>query len=89
MLLPSLAGFAVAAACAAVAAKIADGGLRVVDAVTSDGKTKSLVAWLAALGVAGAPTLLVTASLPAPSDGRTPIRRQAAGATFHPTALVQ
>ena len=49
---------------AAVAAKIADGGLRVVDAVTSDGKTKSLVAWLAALGVAGAPTLLVTASLP-------------------------
>jgi large subunit ribosomal protein L4 len=49
---------------AAVAAKIADGGLRVVDAVASDGKTKSLVAALAALGAAEAPTLLVTASLP-------------------------
>ena len=49
---------------AAVAAKIEDGGLRVVDSVTSDGKTKSLVASLAALGAAAVPTLLVTASLP-------------------------
>jgi large subunit ribosomal protein L4 len=49
---------------AAVAAKIEDGGLRVVDSVTSDGKTKSLVATLAALGAADASTLLVTASLP-------------------------
>ena len=48
---------------AAVAAKIADGGLRVVESVTADGKTKSLVASLAALGVAEAPTLLVVASL--------------------------
>jgi large subunit ribosomal protein L4 len=47
---------------AAVAAKIADGALRVVDSVTSDGKTKSLVAWLAALGMDEAPTLLVAAS---------------------------
>jgi large subunit ribosomal protein L4 len=49
---------------AAVAAKIEDGGLRVVESVTSDGKTKSLVTSLAALGAAGAPTLLVTAKLP-------------------------
>ena len=49
---------------AAVAAKIADGGLRVVESVTSDGKTKSLVASLTALGAAEAPTLLVTATLP-------------------------
>jgi large subunit ribosomal protein L4 len=48
----------------AVAAKIEDGGLRVVDSVTSDGKTKALVAALAVLGAADAPTLLVTASLP-------------------------
>jgi large subunit ribosomal protein L4 len=51
---------------AAVAAKIEDGGLRVVESLTSDGKTKSLVASLAALGAAGAPTLLVTASLSEP-----------------------
>jgi large subunit ribosomal protein L4 len=50
---------------AAVAAKIADGSLRVVDTVTADGKTKSLVASLTGLGVAGASTLVVTASLPA------------------------
>jgi large subunit ribosomal protein L4 len=50
---------------AAVAAKIADGGLRVVESVKSDGKTKSLVASLVALGVAHAPTLLVTANMPA------------------------
>ena len=49
---------------AAVAAKIADGGLRVVESLRSDGKTKSLVASLAALGAADAPTLLVTASMP-------------------------
>ena len=49
---------------AAVAAKIADGGLRVVESVKADGKTKSLVASLAALGAADAPTLLVTASMP-------------------------
>jgi large subunit ribosomal protein L4 len=49
---------------AAVAAKITDGGLRVVESVQSDGKTKSLVASLAALGAANAPTLLVAASLP-------------------------
>jgi large subunit ribosomal protein L4 len=48
---------------AAVAAKIADGGLRVVESVTADGKTKSLVASLTALGAAGVPTLLVVASL--------------------------
>jgi large subunit ribosomal protein L4 len=48
---------------AAVAAKIEDGGLRVVESLTSDGKTKSLVASLAALGAADAPTLLVAASL--------------------------
>ena len=51
---------------AAVAAKIEDGGLRVVESLTSDGKTKSLVASLAALGAADAPTLLVTASLSEP-----------------------
>jgi large subunit ribosomal protein L4 len=49
---------------AAVAAKIADGGLRVVESVKSDGKTKSLVASLAALGAAKAPTLLVTVAMP-------------------------
>ena len=48
---------------AAVAARIADGGLRAVDAVASDGKTRSLVAALGPLGVAGAPTLLVAGSL--------------------------
>jgi len=49
---------------AAVTAKIVDGGLRVVESLTADGKTKSLVASLAALGTAAAPTLLVTASMP-------------------------
>jgi large subunit ribosomal protein L4 len=51
---------------AAVAAKIEDGGLRVVESLTSDGKTKSLVASLAALGAADAPTLLVAATLSEP-----------------------
>jgi large subunit ribosomal protein L4 len=49
---------------AAVAAKIADGGLRVVESMKADGKTKSLVASLALLGAAEAPTLLVAASMP-------------------------
>jgi large subunit ribosomal protein L4 len=49
---------------AAVAAKIADGGLRVIEAVQSDGKTKSLVASLVTLGAAQVPTLLVTATMP-------------------------
>ena len=48
----------------AVAAKIADGGLRVVASVTSDGKTKALVAWLTALGAAEGSTLLVASSVP-------------------------
>jgi large subunit ribosomal protein L4 len=47
-----------------VAAKIADGGLRVIEAVETDGKTKSLVSALTALGAVDAPTLLVIASLP-------------------------
>jgi large subunit ribosomal protein L4 len=51
---------------AAVAARIADGALRVVDGVSSDGKTKALVGSLRTLGVADAPTLLVTASLGEP-----------------------
>lgn len=49
---------------AAVAAKIAAGELKVVEAVeVADGKTKSLVGRLAALGLAGAPTLLVVTTL--------------------------
>jgi large subunit ribosomal protein L4 len=48
----------------AVAARLADGGLRVVDSVRSDGKTKTLVASLGALGATAAPTLLVATSLP-------------------------
>jgi large subunit ribosomal protein L4 len=48
----------------AVAAKIADGGLRVVASVTSDGKTKALVAWLTGLGAAEGSTLLVASSVP-------------------------
>ena len=52
---------------AAVAARIADGALRVVEGgLPSDGKTKALVATLTAMGVAGEPTLLVTAKLPQP-----------------------
>lgn len=52
---------------AAVGARIADGTLRVIeDTVPSDGKTKGLVALLTAMGVAGEPTLLVTARLPEP-----------------------
>ncbi len=45
---------------AAVAARLADGGLSVIDSLGgSDGKTKALVAKLAGLGVNGEPTLLV------------------------------
>src|SRR5215475_13106525 len=52
---------------AAVAARIADGALRVVEGgLPSDGKTKALVATLGAMGMAGEPTLLVTAKLPQP-----------------------
>jgi large subunit ribosomal protein L4 len=49
---------------AAVAAKIADGTLSVVEALdVADGKTKSLVARLGALGLKGEPTLLVVREL--------------------------
>src|SRR5919197_971887 len=51
---------------AAVAARVADGAVRVVDGVEADGKTKALVAALTALGVARAPTLLVTTALAEP-----------------------
>ncbi len=52
---------------AAVAAKIAAEELVVIDALEGiDGKTKSLVTRLASLGMTGAPTLLMTASLEAP-----------------------
>src|ERR1700675_565108 len=51
----------------AVAAKLADGGLTVVESLGAiDGKTRSLVAALATLGGAPAPTLLVVASLEEP-----------------------
>ena len=49
---------------AAVAAKIADGGLAVIDALeVADGKTKSLVARLGAFGLKAEPTLLVVREL--------------------------
>jgi large subunit ribosomal protein L4 len=48
----------------AVAARIADGGLTVIERLgPADGKTKSLVGTLAAVGVEGIPTLLVVANL--------------------------
>jgi large subunit ribosomal protein L4 len=48
----------------AVAARIADGGLKVVEAVSlDDGKTKTLVRRLGALGVAPVPTVLVVTAL--------------------------
>lgn len=51
---------------AAVAAKIADGTLGVVDSlVVGDGRTKSLVAKLGGFGIEAAPTLLVLATLDA------------------------
>jgi large subunit ribosomal protein L4 len=49
---------------AAVAARIADGSLKVVEVLrAADGKTKSLVGDLAALGLAPAPTVLVVNQL--------------------------
>lgn len=52
---------------AAVAARLADGALKVIESVgVSDGKTKSLVARLGALGLAAAPTLLVVGTLGEP-----------------------
>ena len=57
---------------AAVAAKLADGGVTVVEGLgAADGKTKSLVQALGALGVTPVPTLLVVASL------REPVARAA------------
>ena len=52
---------------AAVAAKLADGGVTVVEGLgAADGKTKSLVTALGALGIKPLPTLLVVASLTKP-----------------------
>jgi large subunit ribosomal protein L4 len=51
----------------AVAAKIADGGLTVIDGLgIVDGKTKALVTTLTALGLGAVPTLLVVQSLTEP-----------------------
>ncbi len=51
---------------AAVAAKIADGTLGVIEGLgVTDGKTKSLVTRLGGLGIDGTPTLLVVAALDA------------------------
>jgi large subunit ribosomal protein L4 len=47
----------------AMAARLVAGELRVVDGLEVDGKTKSLVRGLAALGVAEAPTLVVVSTL--------------------------
>jgi large subunit ribosomal protein L4 len=52
---------------AAVAARLADGSLSVIESLgPSDGKTKSLVTTLATLGVKGEPTLLVAGEVGAP-----------------------
>ena len=51
---------------AAVASIIGGEGLRVVESVTVDGKTKTLVSRLAALGVSPAPTLVVATSVEGP-----------------------
>jgi large subunit ribosomal protein L4 len=52
---------------AAVAARIADGGLRVVEALGAlDGKSKALVSRLTELGLAAEPTVLVVARLDEP-----------------------
>ena len=52
---------------AAVAAKLADGGVTVVEGLgAADGKTKNLVQALGALGIKPLPTLLVVASLTEP-----------------------
>ncbi len=51
----------------AVAARLADGALRVVDGVAAaDGKTRTLIGALRALGVAESPTLLVVRALEEP-----------------------
>src|SRR3989441_9948836 len=48
----------------AIAARIADGALSVIETLAvADGKTKSLVAKLGALGLKGEPTLLVVREL--------------------------
>src|SRR2546430_9301259 len=48
----------------AIAARIADGALSVIETLdVADGKTKSLVAKLGALGLKGEPTLLVVREL--------------------------
>jgi large subunit ribosomal protein L4 len=47
----------------AVAAVIAGGGLRVVEGVTVDGKTKTLVTGLGQLGLEALPTLVVVAAM--------------------------
>jgi large subunit ribosomal protein L4 len=47
----------------AVGAALADERLRVVESVTSDGKTKALVATLTQLGLTATPTLVVVATL--------------------------
>jgi large subunit ribosomal protein L4 len=47
----------------AVAAVIAGGGLRVVESVTVDGKTKTLVTGLGQLGLEALPTLVVVAAM--------------------------
>jgi ribosomal protein L4 len=55
---------------AAVAAAVADGRVTVIESLgVSDGKTKSLVGRLAALGLPAAPTLLMVAD-PAPAVTR-------------------
>ena len=49
---------------AAVAARVADGGFSVIESLdVADGKTKSLVTKLEALGLKGEPTLLVVSAL--------------------------
>src|SRR5216110_4130397 len=49
---------------AAVAARVADGGFSVIESLdVADGKTKSLVTKLEALGLKGDPTLLVVSAL--------------------------
>jgi large subunit ribosomal protein L4 len=51
---------------AAMAARIADGGLKVVERVTADGKTRSLVSGLTGFGLKPVPTLLVVRALEEP-----------------------
>lgn len=51
---------------AAVAARIADGALKVVERVAADGKTRSLVSGLAGFGLRAVPTVLVVKTLDEP-----------------------